>query len=66
MTTSITGLDRMERDELLATFREMAARREADLDDPEVDHMKADEMLLAYIGDTEITEAFRALTRWYS
>ena len=35
-------------------------------DDPEVQHSEADELLLQYIGDAEITAAFLKLKRWYS
>lgn len=34
--------------------------------DIENDHMDADKILLAFIGDEEITAAFNAITKWYS
>jgi hypothetical protein len=34
--------------------------------DPESAHMTADELLLCYIGDPEIREAFEAVPRWYA
>ena len=34
--------------------------------DPEKSHKRADELLLRYINDEEITEAFENLIRWYS
>ena len=35
-------------------------------DDPDGDHQRADEALLEYIGDTEVTEAYNAIYKWYS
>ena len=35
-------------------------------DDSERDHIKADQLLLAYINDPEITEVFDAIEKWYS
>lgn len=34
--------------------------------DIEVGHEKADQLLLDYINDADIAEAFLALTRWYA
>jgi hypothetical protein len=34
--------------------------------DIEIDHSIADEALLEYINDPEITEAFNAVERWYA
>lgn len=34
--------------------------------DPEVDHRMADDALLTYINDPEITEAFHAIRKWYA
>lgn len=34
--------------------------------DSEACHQQADDLLLEYIGDREITEAFKAIERWYS
>jgi len=33
---------------------------------PEENHMEADELLLSYINDAEITEAYRLIKKWYS
>lgn len=33
---------------------------------PEGAHLTADELLLCYIGDPEIREAFEAVPKWYS
>jgi hypothetical protein len=34
--------------------------------DLEVAHSNADDALLAYIGDPEITSAFYSVTKWYA
>lgn len=34
--------------------------------DPEVDHVRADDALLEYINDPEITEIFNGLDIWYA
>ena len=36
------------------------------VEDEEVAHLWADEALLDYIGDSEITEAFRAVPKYYT
>ena len=35
-------------------------------DDPEENHVNADEALLSFINDEEISEAFNKLEKWYS
>jgi hypothetical protein len=52
----------MRRDEMLAQFRAWAAGPT----DEEIAHGRADEMLLEYIGDPEITEAFNNIPKWYA
>ena len=49
----------MTRDELLAALRDLPG-------DPEGDHYEADRLLLAYIGDDEVTAAFNLIVKWYS
>ena len=49
----------MTRDELLAKLKSLPG------DDWEGEHFDADEALLAYINDDEITDAFHKLGRWY-
>ena len=34
--------------------------------DEEIAHVKADEALLEFINDPEITEAFDAIEKWYA
>lgn len=36
------------------------------LDDEEIAHVRADDVLLALIDDDEITEAFKAIHKWYA
>jgi len=52
---------RMTNDELLNKLREYD-----DNDDHDAGHREADEALLEYIGDDDITDAFYNITRWYS
>ena len=52
----------MNREELLDTLRDF----EGDNGDPENAHGEADAALLAYIGDEEVSEAFRAIRKWYA
>jgi hypothetical protein len=35
-------------------------------DDPEDAHQDADELLLRFIDDDEIRDAFKSITRWYA
>lgn len=34
--------------------------------DPEQDHSDADDLLLLFINDVEITEAFNEIEKWYA
>lgn len=34
--------------------------------DPERDHEEADELLLAFIDDPNVTEAFERIDKWYA
>lgn len=52
----------MSKADLLVVLRERATG----LKDAEADHVKADEALLAYIDDPEISEAFEAIDKWYA
>lgn len=51
----------MTKHELLA-----ALELYVDWGDPEIGHAKADEALLAFINDKDITAAFEAVPRWYA
>jgi hypothetical protein len=50
------------REELIAALRDIAEKEE----DPETDHVRADELLLQYINAPEIRAAFEAVDRYYS
>ncbi len=50
----------MIKEELLNALSNMTG------DDPEVEHEAADILLLDYIGDQEIADAFLKLIRWYA
>lgn len=54
----------MTREELIEQLR--ALRKELCKDDPENDHYNADELLLEYINDPEVTAAYRRITRWFA
>lgn len=48
------------RDQLLEALRDLGHG------DPESEHLEADELLLCFIADTEIREAFEAIEKWYA
>ena len=52
----------MTRDELLTLLRGW----EGDTGDQEWVHMEADDALIAYINDPEITEAYNNIGKWYA
>jgi hypothetical protein len=52
----------MTRDELLAELR----RIKTEGGDPEGGHWLADEALLRFIGDDEVSAAFDAIDKWYA
>lgn len=56
----------MTRDELLAGLRALDEKDLRGDADPESDHGMADQMLLAFIDDPEVTAAFDAIRKWYS
>ena len=51
----------MTRQELLDKLDQI--RREGD---PEGGHIEADEALLGYINDMEVSQAFQAISKWYA
>lgn len=51
----------MTRDELLKILRD-----NENTQDPEAGHSEADEALIKYINDSEITEAYNKLIKWYA
>ena len=50
----------MTKDELLKELQELKGV------DPEHAHLKADAVLLDYIDDKEIADAFKVLDKWYA
>ena len=50
-----------ERKELLEKLKKLSH----DGGDQEINHIKADDLLLKYIDDIEITTAFNSIDRWY-
>jgi len=53
----------MTKDELLTQLRHLATMDEGDI---ETNHMEADDLLLKYINDAEITQAYEAIYKWYA
>lgn len=53
----------MTRESLLSQLVMLAARSG---EDPERAHSEADDLLLEYIGDEEITEIWNQVEKWYS
>ena len=51
----------MDKQELLAALKEFAA-----LGDTEAQHGYADDALLKFINDSEITEAYNKIDKWYA
>lgn len=49
------------RDEILKKLKQLA-----DCDDTEEAHVDADDLLLDYIADEEITAAYKAVPKWYA
>lgn len=52
--------DAMTKEELLEKLRSFHT------DDEESDHVNADDALIEYINDPEVTEAFNAIKKWYA
>ncbi len=52
----------MDREELIKKLKELATKNR----DEESDHVKADELLLQFIDDQEIADAFRSIKKWYA
>lgn len=51
----------MTKQEIIDQLRLLAAH-----DDPEHAHILADALLLAYIADDEIADAYEAIDKWYA
>jgi hypothetical protein len=55
----------MTKQELLEALRRLAEGRK-DAVAVELDHEEADGLLLRFIDDPEVTQAFQAIEKWYS
>ena len=51
----------MTRDELVEQLKMLAG-----IGDPECSHVDADELLLEYINDPEVSKAFFSIDKWYA
>ena len=61
----------MKKEKLLEKFAKIVERMNSDLDQDtyyyeEDAHIDADNLLLEFINDKEITEAFENISKWYS
>ena len=50
----------MEKEELLKKLKKLYK-----VTDPAKDHIEADKLLLEFINDKEVTEAYNAIYKWY-
>jgi hypothetical protein len=55
----------MTKEELIAELNKIYDGQDSNTD-VEVDHMNADELLLKYINDDEVSDAFNAIYKWYA
>lgn len=55
----------MDKEELIAALRAMH-KGGVDEQDPQTNHELADDLLLQYIGDLDVREAFDWIEKWYS
>lgn len=53
----------MEKEELIKQLEELAEMSDGD---EEVAHIKADKLLLNFINDKKVTDAFESIERWYA
>lgn len=51
---------KLKKDELIAKLKEI------DSSDIEKNHIEADNLLLQYINDKKVTEAFKDIYKWYA
>lgn len=56
-------MKRMTKEDLALALEELLPLCEAD---PEIGHGDADDLLIKYINDQRVTEAFERLPRWYA
>ena len=53
-------------EKLKELLSELFKLQDASRDDAEIAHEDADNLLLEYIDDIDIREAFKGITRWYA
>jgi len=53
----------MTKKELIDSLCEIIKDTDGDI---EINHQRADNLLLCYLDDKEITEAFEAIKKWYA
>lgn len=57
----------MDRSELLEKLRQLQnGTLRLGERDPEIQHSQADDLLLEFIGDEEVSAVYEAIPRWYS
>ena len=52
--------------DVLYELRQIEAGQKGGASEPECDHDRADGLLLDYIDDDEVREAFNAIRKWYA
>lgn len=66
-TRKRSGTTGISRDELLQELRAAADRCERPGGcDAEIEHGSADDLLIRYINDQDVTDAYERITRWYA
>jgi len=53
----------MTKEELIEELKKIASRGSYDI---EVNHAEADDLLLEYINDEEVTKAYSSIEKWYA
>jgi hypothetical protein len=57
---------RQTKKDLILALKAIIQRQKTDSFDPECDHVDADELLLAYINDPDVTKTFNDIEKWYA
>lgn len=61
------ALEEMRRDSKIVELVEgLSAIKDDCWRDPEYGHIRADQLLLTFIGDDRVTDAFDAVRKWYA
>lgn len=58
--------DQIDKEELLKQLRRIIRAQKRSHLDVEVDHLAADNLLLAHIGDPTVTRIYKSIARWYA